>query len=389
MLSKLPKPSIPALTIGLVLALHLFLVLKSLLPTLRDINQWDEAVYINTGRLLAQGELPLFARNPLVGVLYALTYFPFAQSPFWLLNSAALGRAILFGLMWLAAYLIGRELKPLASHWTMVGILIVIPVLTAILGNPSDALFAAMAAFAFWQFLAYRNHGELRHLAWASLFVGMAGLARNDGLILFLIFLALTLLLNLNSKPRWRWLAYAGLPFVILIAGYIGALRTSDRVLWPGHYRPLLHRFRTGIQPRFCRRRGGVPPDRNEVRRASRRGALRNRRGEQQLGVRGYQPQPRGFSFSYCLDAARTAGNGDTGVREQNGDYFLFVHDSRGDRSNPATRVFIVRYFPSVASLFAYLFPHVFPSRLLANHILCSLRRGCRWGTLVANQQIF
>ncbi|GAB4504486.1 MAG: hypothetical protein Fur0043_14800 [Anaerolineales bacterium] len=36
----------------LAFGVNVFLVFNAFLPSLRDLNFWDEAVYINTGRLL-------------------------------------------------------------------------------------------------------------------------------------------------------------------------------------------------------------------------------------------------------------------------------------------------------------------------------------------------
>lgn len=172
----------------LVFVFHLVLISADLLPALRDINLWDEAVFINTGKLFAEGQLTPFYRNPLVGMLYALTYLPFGSSPFWMMQSAALGRVILFALLWLAAYLVATRFEKEFSVFVMVGFVLVFPVLTEILVNPSDALFAAMSALAFWQFLGFFQHRDRTHLLWTSVFLGLAALSRNDGLLLFVVF---------------------------------------------------------------------------------------------------------------------------------------------------------------------------------------------------------
>ncbi len=43
------------LIVVLVFLIQMFFSLGRFFPTLRDINLWDEAVYINTGRLLVSG----------------------------------------------------------------------------------------------------------------------------------------------------------------------------------------------------------------------------------------------------------------------------------------------------------------------------------------------
>ena len=209
---------------GLVLLLfsiHFFLVFNQLLPTLRDLNLWDEAVYIYSGKQLVEGILPPFSRNPLVALLYALTYLPFLRSPFWMVQSAALGRIVNFSLMWFGGYLIAGQLKKYTQPLIYVGMAITIFVLTDILGNPSDALFAAMSGFALWQMLAFYNTREERYLWGTSLFVGLAALSRNDGLIQFVVFIVMVFILARNLKRNWRWLISAAVPFAVLVGGYV------------------------------------------------------------------------------------------------------------------------------------------------------------------------
>ena len=65
----------------LAFLLNIFLISASFFPNLAEINAWDEAAYVNGGRMLLLGELPGFSGNPLVALLYALTYLPYADSP--------------------------------------------------------------------------------------------------------------------------------------------------------------------------------------------------------------------------------------------------------------------------------------------------------------------
>ncbi len=69
--------------------------------------------------------------------------------------------------------------------------------------------------------MSFRETQDPRHLGWASGFLGLAALARNDGLILFPIFLFLAVLFAWK-QPRW-WAALLGAlaPFAVLVGGYI------------------------------------------------------------------------------------------------------------------------------------------------------------------------
>ncbi len=223
MLQRLFKrpPNRETLLAILFFALNVFLVFSIFIPMMRDINTWDESVYVNTGRSLVRGELPPFSRNPLIGLFYAALYLIFSGSPFWMLYSISLGRFLLFGLMWLSAYLIARQFARSMPPLAMAGPLLLFPVLVDILLNPSDALFAALSGFALWQVLGFYNDQDRSHLWKASLFLGLAALSRNDGLVLFVIFLFLAALIVRSVRWDFRWLIPAVIPFAALVGGYL------------------------------------------------------------------------------------------------------------------------------------------------------------------------
>ena len=206
----------------LFLLFSIFLAYNSLSLTLREINFWDEAVYLNTGRSLFLGQLPPFSRNPLIGIFYALTYLPFATSYYWMTQSAMLGRFLLFSLMWISGYLVAREaLEEKTLPFIFTALLIFSPVLVEIVGNPSDALFSAMSAFALWQLLRFYHHRKAKALVKMSLFLGLSALSRNDGLVLFAIFIFIVILLAYKSTEKWKLALSASLPFLALVVGYL------------------------------------------------------------------------------------------------------------------------------------------------------------------------
>jgi hypothetical protein len=204
----------------ILFALNVFLVFNNLTPSFRDLNGWDESVYINTGKTLFEGTLPVFARNPLVGLLYAITYIPYQTSPFWLVESATLGRIFLFFLMWLSAFLVGSKVSKHASPLILAAFILVFPVLADILSNPSDSLFAAMSGFAFWQALSFHETQNIKHIWWASFFIGLAALSRNDGLVSYGILAILTIWLAVRFRSAWQWIPALVIPFAVMIGGY-------------------------------------------------------------------------------------------------------------------------------------------------------------------------
>lgn len=215
-------PSKLARWLPLVLYLvNVFLVYAFFLPNLRDINLWDEAAIITGGRALLQGQLPDFSGNPLASMFYALLILPFRASPFWLILACSLGRLVLFSLLWLGTYLVARQLGTYAAPVVMLGFLLISPMSLGFLRFPTDPLFASMAAISFSFVLAYRRIGKLKDAVFASLFLGLAALARNDGLILFAVFVPIVVLLCAPLSRWWVSLVAAVCPFVAIVGGYV------------------------------------------------------------------------------------------------------------------------------------------------------------------------
>lgn len=209
---------------------HFLLAFFDFLPNLKDINFWDEAIYVNWGRFLVEGKLPAFAQNPLMAFFYALLYLPFSRSPYWLVQICSLGRLLLFCLIWLGSYLSAREIKDQLNIAVFAGLLLVVPLVSEVLPNPSDAMFTALSAFACWQLLRYRNQQKTRNLVLSSLFIGLAALARNDGFVLFAIFLILSILFSLRVQNGWKNVLLGALPFIGIVGGYLllSGLVTGD-----------------------------------------------------------------------------------------------------------------------------------------------------------------
>ena len=207
-----------------------YLVSASFFPNLSEINAWDEATFVNAGRLLLEGEWPLLSNSPLGAILYALAYLPYADTPLWVIHSVALGRVVLFALLWLGAMMVAWQLKEYATPLIMAGLLFVTRIPVSSLSFPSDPLFVSLAALGFSQLLAFYHTKSVRRLWLASAFVGLAALARNDGLILGIALVAATLLLVLPDRRVWKPLLGSVVPFLVLVGGYVifFGLRTGD-----------------------------------------------------------------------------------------------------------------------------------------------------------------
>ncbi len=213
-----------------VFLIQMALISPAFFPPLSDIGVWDEAVYINEGRDLVDGTVPSLALNPAVAGLYALTYLPVQASPYWLVHSCAIGRFLLFGLLWLSAFCVACQLTELVTPFIMMALVAISPALTRLLYNGSMALFAAMSGFALWQFLSFQRTRNLKHLWLSSLFLGLAALSRNEGQPLFLVFFGLSLALCVPAHIVKKGLTACLVPFAVLVGGYVllYGLRTGD-----------------------------------------------------------------------------------------------------------------------------------------------------------------
>ncbi|MFH1339227.1 MAG: hypothetical protein ABIH40_05250 [Candidatus Omnitrophota bacterium] len=205
----------------LILILNIVFVLPVFLPGLSELTSFDDAFYINNGRELTEGILPLYAHNPFVALFYALIYIPVQSSPFWLVHSCRIGRFLLFGLLWLSSYLIAKRLSGLSNSLIITLLLLVSPVLPSIITNGSDALFAAMSGFCFWKILSFYYTKNIRHLWLSSVFVALAALSRNEGLILFLAFIPFCVLINRSLRAAGTSLVAWIAPFIIIVVGYV------------------------------------------------------------------------------------------------------------------------------------------------------------------------
>ena len=205
----------------LLFCLGAYLVSSSFLPNLDGIGAWDESAYVNAGRRLLDREVPDFAGNPLVAVLYALTYLPYSGSAFWLVHSTSLGRLIQFTLVWLSGYAVSRQLQRWTHPLVVLGLFFVSSIPLALLAYPSDPLFVSMAAFSFWKLLSFYNSNRLSDLALSSVFLGLAALSRNDGLLMGPVLVLLGLVIGYGKVRLWKTFLAAAAPFAVLVFGYV------------------------------------------------------------------------------------------------------------------------------------------------------------------------
>lgn len=208
--------------IPLLFLILLFFNLNELLVRMDEINYWDEAQYVIRGKNLLQGLLPTFAWSPFTTGFFALLYLPFKSMGNWLPMVASAGRILIYLVLFLSVYLLNREMQVLSIPGAVWGMVMIYPVSVAILKFQSDALFAVNSAFALWLLFRYRKTGAERYLWLTSMVLGFAALTRNDGLILFLVFLFLVFfVIQQDAVTIARKLAGSILPFAGMVLGYL------------------------------------------------------------------------------------------------------------------------------------------------------------------------
>ena len=208
------------ITLG-IFSLNFFLVFQNFLPNLSQINVWDEADYVHFGKFLVEGQWPPLSWSPLTALFYGFLYLMLKNSFFWFLLSISIGRITAFLLLWLSTYLIAKELRKLISPLIIIALAAISPLFIDILKNPSDAFFAALTGLAFWQLLSYYHQKRNANLTGLSIYLGLASLLRNDGLILFAIVVIIITFLTYKQISLVSWLPRLVIPFSAIVGGYI------------------------------------------------------------------------------------------------------------------------------------------------------------------------
>ena len=151
-----------ALIIIVTLLTNLILVSPNLMPSFNEINPYDEAKYIESGRLLLRGEIRNLSWGPLVALIYAPFHLLFGNHPDWFLLEAWAARFVLFLLLWLSTIYLALQFKELIHQYIVVGTLFVSSIFVVILVNQSDALFTSLSALALAKLLTFYRKKRIR-----------------------------------------------------------------------------------------------------------------------------------------------------------------------------------------------------------------------------------
>jgi hypothetical protein len=201
--------------------ISLVIYLPWLLPNLSNIGAWDETYYIISGRGLLSGQLTSLAYGPLLSFTAMISSLPFMGSPFWLIHANSLSRLILFSLLFVGTWQVGKSLKDHFNPIILFGFLFLTPILTQSFEYPADLLFGAISAIAFAQAVNYLKTRQIRHVWWASFWLGLGMLTRGDALIIMGALSVFVLWLGWKHHKWWRLVMAALIPFLALSVGYV------------------------------------------------------------------------------------------------------------------------------------------------------------------------
>ena len=197
------------------------------------------------------GQIPADPTLPIPSNAHWLPLASLVQVPFiWLLGGTPLAFGLPFWLIGAAAapltWWIGRDFGLSSLQSTAAGLLVAVPGgLTPFLGQPDNfGLYMTLAALALW-LCARGLRGDRRAFVIGGAVVGLASLARSDGVLLGLPFALAVLQRMLQGIDRRTWLV-AGLACAALFAlvyapwlarqlavfGSIAPSATSGRILW-------------------------------------------------------------------------------------------------------------------------------------------------------------
>ena len=201
--------------------LALVIYLPYFLPNLSDIAPWDETYYLLSGKQLLNGQIPSFSSSPVTAVFYALCYLPFRNSVFWFVHANSLGRFLLFSGLFLGVWQVGKAMKKFYHPLILLCFLFLSPILTNMYEYPADPLFITISAFAFSQAIQFLESKQLKHLVWASFWLGVGMLTRGDALFISVPFFVLMIIAGWKAHHWWRLVLSAVLPFLAVTVGYL------------------------------------------------------------------------------------------------------------------------------------------------------------------------
>jgi len=213
--SILKEPAFYIYLAGVLIYLPLFM------PNLSDIAAWDETYYLVNGKAIFSGQLPYLADGPLFNFIAGMLYLIFQKSPFWLIHVNSWMRFLLFSFVFVGTWQVGKAFKDEFNPIILFGFLFMSPFLTQNFEYPADLLFAPLSAIAFSQLVTFLKDQEVRHIWWASVWLGLGMLTRGDALILIIVAAVFAVWFGRKQHAWWRLILAILVPFLAISAGYV------------------------------------------------------------------------------------------------------------------------------------------------------------------------
>src|SRR3990172_4348170 len=212
-----------------VISLLTLLVSPDIMRSYGEINPFDEAKYIESGRLLLSGELRNLTWGPLLALVYAPLHALLGRSLDWFALDASLGRIILYlGLLFSTYFLAGQFKTAIHKHYIL-GVLFISTAYLGVLSNPSDALFVTMSSVSLAKVVTFLERRREADIAWASAFYGLAVLCRFEAVVLLIPVVMAVVLVRRSLGSPLRAILASILPAALILAVYLFLFSLTSR----------------------------------------------------------------------------------------------------------------------------------------------------------------
>jgi hypothetical protein len=208
------------LLLALILITTLILVSPRLMSAFDEINAYDEAKYVVSGKSLAQGEVRDISWGLLVALIYAPLHLFLKSSPDWFILETWSGRFVLYALIWLSILLFSIRLKDHVKSFVTSGVLMFTLAIFPILENQSDALFLVLSSSNLAVTYRISKEHKLKDIGLASLLLGCAVLSRFKAVITFAAYVLVISILEWKHHKPAKLLSSVLLPGLLALFLY-------------------------------------------------------------------------------------------------------------------------------------------------------------------------
>lgn len=203
-----------------VFLLNLLLVSPQLMPDFSAVNPDDEAKYVESGWRLLSGDVRDLAWGPVVALVYAPVHLLVGANPNWFMLELWVGRFLLFAFLWWSIFYLTLQFKVFASPDVMMGVLFISTPFIAVLVNQSDAIFVGFTCLALANLVRFYQSHQVKHLVFASLFVGLGILTRVETVILLFTLVFLGIVIGKGKISLYKTLPAIIVPALMVLGLY-------------------------------------------------------------------------------------------------------------------------------------------------------------------------